>query len=176
MYWLQPPPYARWAAATLLVLGALWWDLRAPPTAQHPFAARAIASGQPIADGDIRWDRLPRDTFPVPNLEGAVTAVAIAPGEPITAAMLAPDALVPEDWWAVPIDIGAPTSPGDTVMLVVLDPPLSVPGIVVEPQRGDSFSLDHRPALVAVPGDAAAVIAAAESAGLLVAAVRPGAG
>jgi hypothetical protein len=59
------------------------------------------------------------------------------------------------------------------VLLVVTDPPLTVGGIVVSTQRGDPYSLDYRPALVAVPGEVAPVIAAAGRAGLLVTAVRP---
>ena len=58
-------------------------------------------------------------------------------------------------------------------MLVVTDPFLSVGGVVIASQRGDAYSLDFRPALVAVPGESAAVIAAADRAGMLVTAVKP---
>src|SRR3990172_6525095 len=90
VYWLQPPPYLRWAAATLLVVGALVWDLRGSASAAYPFAAPPIA----------------------------------APPHP---------------------------GPGHGVLVVVVDPPLPVFGIVTEPQVGDAISLDHRPARVAVP-------------------------
>jgi hypothetical protein len=58
-------------------------------------------------------------------------------------------------------------------MLVITDPPLTIGGIVVSTQRGDPYSLDYRPALVAVPGNVAPLIAAADRAGSLVTATRP---
>jgi hypothetical protein len=58
------------------------------------------------------------------------------------------------------------------VLLVVVDPPTTVTGIVVSPQRGDAYSLDYRPATVAVPLEMAPLIAAASAQGVLVAAIR----
>ncbi len=173
MYFLQPPPYRRWAAAGLLVLGAFAWDLRGSATAPLPFAARAITAGDPVTAANVTWRRLPRGAFTAPDLSTAVAAVDIAAGEPISAAVLAGATAVPAGWWAIPIDVSPHAGPGDEVLLVVIDPPLTLPGIVIEAQRGDVTSLDHRPALVAVPGDQAPLVAAAEAAGLLVSAVRP---
>jgi len=99
--------------------------------------------------------------------------VDLAEGEPISASVVAAPATVPEGWWAIPIDVGPHAAPGDEVLLVVTDPPVTVAGVVVGAQRGDPYSLDYRPALVAVPGDMAAVVAAAEQAGVLVTATRP---
>jgi hypothetical protein len=48
-----------------------------------------------------------------------------------------------------------------------------VEGLVVTPQQGDAYSLDYRPAVVAVPAEAAALVASAAAAGSLVAAVAP---
>jgi hypothetical protein len=48
-----------------------------------------------------------------------------------------------------------------------------VPGLVVDPQKGDAYSLDFRPAVVAVPAESAALVAAATAQGTLVVAVRP---
>jgi hypothetical protein len=173
VFWLQPPPYKRWAAAALLVIGAMVWDLRDTATAPYPFAARAIASGDPIGADDVVWRRLPEGAYPLPDLEAATAAVDLAAGEPLTAAVLAGATPIPDGWWAIPIDVSPHAGPGDQVLLVVVDPPLTLAGVVIEPQRGDATSLDHRPALVAVPGDQAPLIAAAEAAGLLVSAVRP---
>ena len=173
MYWLQPPPYLRWAAAALLVVGAILWDLRASGAEAYPFAARSIAAGAPLASADVVWRRLPAGAYPIPDLEAAVTAVDLAPGEPITAAVLAGPVAIPDGWWAVPMDVSSHAGAGDDVLLVIVDPPLTLPGIVIEPQVGDATSLDHRPALVAVPGSQAPLVAAAEAGGLLVTAVRP---
>jgi len=107
-----------------------------------------------------------------PDLDGAVAAVDIEAGDPITRAAIAPTVSAPDGWWAVPIDI-AGAGPGATVLLVITDPPLTVLGLVIHAQAGDRLALDHQPALVAVPGEAAALVAAAERAGLLVAAVQP---
>ncbi len=173
MYWLQPPPYLRRVGAGLLILGAVVWDLRGGATTPYPVAARAITSGTPITDADVRWVPLPAGAVPPPALGGAVAAIDIAAGDPISRSALAPTVVVPDGWWAVPVEVGVGAGAGDTVLLVVTDPPLTVPGLVIHPQTGDRLSLDHQPALVAVPGEAAAIVAAAERSGLLVAAVRP---
>ena len=173
VYWMQPPPYLRWALAALLVVGAFLWDLRGSASAAHPFAARPMAAGTRLSAADVVWRRLPEGAFAVPDLSAAVTAVDLDAGEPISAAVLTGPITVPEGWWAIPMEVSAHAGPGDEVLLVVVDPPLTLPGIVIEPQVGDATSLDHRPALVAVPGSQAPLVAAAAEAGLLVTAVRP---
>ncbi len=173
MYWLQPPPYLRWAVAALLVIGAAWWDLRGASTEAHPFTARPIAAGTAIGADDVVWRRLPAGTFSVPDLTAAVAAMDLESGEPIIPAVLTDAVTVPAGWWALPIDVSPQARPGDDVLLVVVEPPLTLAGVVIEAQQGDAMSLDHRPALVAVPGEHAPLVAAAEAAGLLVAAFRP---
>ncbi|MEK7252278.1 MAG: SAF domain-containing protein, partial [Actinomycetota bacterium] len=173
VYWLQPPPYLRWAAAAVLVVGAFLWDLRGAAAEPHPFAARAISAGARLGADDIVWRRLPEGAFTVPDLSTAVAAVDLEAGEPISAAVLAGPIVVPDGWWAIPIDVSSHAGPGDEVLLIVVDPPLTLSGIVIEPQVGDATSLDHRPALVAVPGSQAPLVAAAAEARLLVTAVRP---
>ena len=79
---------------------------------------------------------------------------------------------VPPSWWTVPIDVGTLAVPGDEVLLVLADPPINVSGIVVSAQSGDAFSLAFRPAAVAVPSEAAALVAAAEREGVLITAIR----
>lgn len=173
MYWLQRPPYLRRAAAAVLVLTAVAWDLRGSSTTAHPFAARPISAGASIQDSDIKWRLLPTGAFEIPELGDRAAAVDLAPGEPIIGAVLANPATIPDGWWAVPVEVGSHAIPGDPVMLVITDPPLTIGGIVVSTQRGDPYSLDYRPALVAVPGDVAPLIAAADRAGALVTATRP---
>lgn len=157
----------------MLVVGAVFWDLRGSATEAYPFAARPIAAGTLLTAGDVTWRRLPEGTYVVPELTVAIAAVDIAAGDPISAATLAGPVAVPDGWWAIALDVSAHAGVGDEVLLVVIDPPLTLPGIVIEPQVGDATSLDHRPALVAVPGSQAPLVAAAEASGLLVTAVRP---
>lgn len=173
MYWLQRPPHLRRLGAGLLVLFALLWDLRSAATEPYPFAARTIPPGGAFTDEVIEWRSLPVGALPVPDLGAGAAAVAIGAGDPITPSMIAPAASVPEGWWAVPVDLPSRSAVGTGVMLVVVEPPMSIPGIVVATQRGDRFSLDYAPSLVAVPGDLAPLVAAAERAGMLVAATEP---
>ena len=173
MYWLQRPPYLRWAAAVALVVAAFAWDLARSRTVPFPFAADPIAAGSPIEAAAVQWRGIPAGLLDVPDLTGATALVPIPAGDPITAAIIGPAPTTPDGWWAVPVDLGLHVAPGDEVLLVVADPPLTVPGVVLTPGSGDRFGLDSQPASVAVPGEAAAVVAAASRAGLVVAATRP---
>lgn len=173
VYWLQPPPHLRRAAAALLIVGAFLWDLRGPASVPHPFVARPISRGSAITADDVEWRSITAGALPAPDLEGAVAAVNLTAGDPLIPAVLSGGVSVPGGWWAVSLDAGRHATPGLEVLLVVVDPPITTTGIVVEAQRGDRLSLDYRPALVAVPGEVAAVVAAADHAGLLVTAVRP---
>lgn len=175
MYWLQRPPYLRWAAAVLLLAGAALWDLRGDPTVLHPYLARDVAAGAPIAAADLEWREIPAGVAAAPDLSAPVAAVDLRAGEPLVAAVLQGPVVVPDGWWGVPVQVGAAARAGDHVLLVVTDPMTAVAGIVVTPQRGDPYSLDFRPASVAVPAEAAPLVAAASARGMLVAAVRPGA-
>jgi hypothetical protein len=156
-----------------VVLGALAWDLRTTPTRLHPFAARPIEAGLALGSDDVEWREIPAGILTAPTLDGVVAAVDVAPGEPITAGVLSEPTVVPEGWVALPIDIGAHAPPGTEVLIIVVDPPGSVPGIVVSSQLGDPYSLNFSPAVVAVPADHAVVVAAASSRGRVTAAVVP---
>jgi hypothetical protein len=173
VYWLPRPPYLRWAGAALLLAAALAWDLRAPRTELRPFAARSLQAGETVAAPDVAWREVPAGLLPAADLQGATAAVALAPGDPLVDAVLRRGPAVPEGWWQIPIAVGSHAAAGDEVLLVLLDPPATIGGLVVAPQQGDSFSLDFRPALVAVPGESAALVAAAAAAGTLVAALAP---
>jgi len=156
----------------LIVAGALWWDLRTEPVETRPFAARSLQPGEPVAEA-IEWREVPAGLWPLPDISGSVAAVAIAPGEPITTSALTGPVTPPEGWWSVPLTVGTHADAGDTVMLVIVDPPTTVPGLVLRPQTGDPYSLDFEPAVVAVPGESAALVAVAAEQDLLVAAVQP---
>ena len=157
----------------LLVVGALAWDLHGSATMAYPVASHAVSAGSAISNDDVRWVRLPERALPPPRLDGAVAAIDIELGDPISPSVIAPEVALPEGWWAVPMEVGIGATPGDTVLLVITDPPMTIPGLVIQPQAGDRLALDYRPALVAVPGEVAALVAAAERSGLLVAALRP---
>ncbi|MBU1865463.1 MAG: hypothetical protein KKE89_03530 [Actinobacteria bacterium] len=176
MYWLQRPPYLRWAAAALLVIGAAMWDLRPEPTTLHPYLITDVSAGDPIEDGDIEWRRVPAGLIAAPDLSAPIAATDLNSGQPLCDAMLRKPAVVPPGWWSVPVTVGSHAGAGDEVLLVVVDPPTTVVGIVVTPQRGDPYSLNYRPASVAVPAASAPLIAASSSSGTLVAAVRPASG
>jgi hypothetical protein len=173
VYWLPRPPYLRWAGAALLLFGALAWDLRAPAVEMRPFAARALRAGQAVDASAVEWREAPAGLLAAPDLDGATAAVDLAAGDPLVEAVLSRAVVVPPGWWKVPVAVGTYAADGDSVMLVVTNPPATVQGLVVSPQQGDAYSLDYRPAVVAVPGDSAALVAAAAAAGSLVAAVAP---
>jgi len=174
VYWLQRPPYLRWAAAALLVVGAAAWDLNEGPTSLHPYLITDVAAGDAVTDADVAWREVPAGMVQAPDLTRPVAAVDLQAGDPLLDAVLSGPVTVPDGWWAIPVAVGANAGPGDEVLLVVTDPPTTVSGIVVTAQRGDPYSLDFRPASVAVPAEAAALVAAASARGVLVAAVRPG--
>jgi hypothetical protein len=173
VYWLQRPPYLRWGATAVLLLVAALWDLSGDATHEHPFLTAPLAAGSPVTDDVVIWRPVPSDLLRVPDLEGTVAAVDLPAGEPLTDSVLASPVAAPPDWWAVPVSIGRHAAPGDDVMLVTIDPALTIPGIVLEPESGDPYSLDFRPAVVAVPGDVAPLVAAAAGEGRLVTVVRP---
>ncbi|MCJ7725160.1 MAG: hypothetical protein MUP76_02055 [Acidimicrobiia bacterium] len=173
MYWLQRPPYLRWAAAAILVIGAAVWDLRPEPTDLHPFLITAVSAGESIEATALEWRTIPAGLMVAPDLTHPVAAVDLASGTPLVPEMLRAPIAAPEGWWEVPVAVGAHAAAGDHVMLVVVDPPTTVAGIVMTAQHGDPYSLDYRPASVAVPAESAPLIAAASAHGTVVAAVRP---
>jgi Flp pilus assembly protein CpaB len=172
VYWLQPPPYLRRAGAMLLIVGAIAWDLQAAATEPYPVAARPIAIGSPLTADAVAWIELPSDLIPTPDVSAATAARNIAAGEPLTSALLTGPVSAPPGWWTVPIEVGTLSAPGDEVMLVIVNPPLEASGLVITAQIGDPYTSDYRPAAVAVPPEAAPVIAAAEREGILITAVR----
>jgi hypothetical protein len=175
VYWLQRPPLLRRIGAVALLAIAVVWDLRGGSgSTPYPVAAAPIPAGTEITRDLITWVDIPATALAPNDPIGSVAAVSVNRGEPLTASLLAGPVEAPDGWWTVPVEIGTIAAPGDDVLLVVADPPLSVIGIVVEGQVGDPYDLTHRPAAVAVPSEAAPLIAAAEQAGLLVTAVRGG--
>jgi hypothetical protein len=170
---MQRPPYLRWGAATLLILAALGWDLRRPATELMPFASRTLQSGEAIDATAVEWKEVPSHLLPATDLTGVFAAVDLDRGDPLVNGVLRGLAATPDGWLEIPMETGVRARPGDEVVLVITEPPATVPGLVVDPQKGDAYSLDFRPAVVAVPAESAALVAAATAQGTLVVAVRP---
>ncbi len=171
MYWLKPSLVIRRAAAAVLIVGALVWDLRGTPMVDYPFTVRAVPQGDPI-EGALEWRSIPAGVLPDPA-SGGHARVDLERGVPVLAAMTEAPPPIPDGWWSVPIDDAGHVAAGDTVMLVSSDPPLRVAGLVVTRQRGDRFGGDYAPALIAVPEVDAPTVATASARGALVIAVRP---
>jgi hypothetical protein len=172
VYWLQSPPYLKRLGAFLLILAAIAWDLRASAVEPFPTATGLIAAGTPITDELITWVDLPQGRLPRPDLANATAARDIAAGELLTSPALAGPFSAPAGWWTVSIEIGALATPGDEVLLVVDDPPISTTGFVITPQFGDPYTMAYRPAAVAVAPDLAPLVAAAQRSDRLITAVR----
>jgi hypothetical protein len=171
VYWLQRPPYLRWAAAVTIVVAALLWDLRSEPTGPHPFTARAVDAGEGLDATTVVWQEIPEGLLPPVDLAGAVAAVPLKAGEPITPGMLAGGVAVPEGWFTLPLEVGGHAGAGDRLVLLTVDG--SVPGIVVTPQQGDRYGMGSTPAVVAVPAEHTALVADAARRGEVIAAVSP---
>lgn len=124
-----------------------------------------------MASAPVEWR--PARGLPEPiDLDG-IASVDIPRGDPITASVVEVAVPFPEDWWLVSLDVPG-AGPGDEVLIVVTEPSLTIAGTVVEGQLGDRFSLDHRPATIALPQEMAPIVAAAADAGRVVTALRPG--
>lgn len=149
------------------------WDIRGGATERYPIAARDIAAGTAIDEAAIHWVDLPAGLFSPAAAVGSAATTDIRAGDLLVPSLLGDVITAPDGWWTIPIVVGTLARPGDEALLVVAEPPVSVVGVVIEAQVGDRYDLDHRPAAVAVPPDAAPLVAAAEQEGLLVAAIRP---
>ncbi len=69
VYWLPRPPYLRWAAAALLVLGALAWDLRSPAVELRPFASRPVRAGEALDASAVAWREVPAGLLALPQVD-----------------------------------------------------------------------------------------------------------
>ena len=172
MFWLTRPPYLRWAAATLLFLVALAWDLNGRSGSAYPFAAQPIAAGAPITEGDVEWRTVPEGLLSLPDLTAPVAARAIAAGEPILPSAVDADQGIPDGWWAVPVALPSATAIGASVRLISTDRAIQSEGIVVAVGSSDLLSIAEA-GLVAVPPEHAAAIATAAAEGTLIVLVTP---
>lgn len=170
MLLLSKPPLLRWAAAVIVVLAAIAWDLSGRATEPFPFAAEPIDRGTPITEELIEWRRVGRGDLAVPTLEGRRAAVDIATGDPITASTLETPDLVPDDWWSVPMEVPIGLSEGTAVRLL-LPAGAFVDGIVTAAPTDDAFG--GTVGAVAVASEHLEAVAAAASAGLVMIVISP---
>ena len=164
MYWFRRPPYLRWAAAGLVVAGALWMDFRGEPTELRPFAMAGIEAGAAVDETMLEYREVPIDLLPDVDPIG-FAVVAIAAGEPLTPAALTEHGPLPEGWWAVEMEVPTGTTPGTELRLVVEDTGgIAIPAIVTAVAPTDQRSgWERDTAMVAMPQDRAAEIAEALS-------------
>jgi hypothetical protein len=168
---LMRPPYLRWAAAALVVLAALAWDLSSRAVEPFPVAGIDIGRGEPIIDGDVQWIDVPRGSLPHPDLIDATAAVDIHAGDPITRSVTVVGSPVPSDWWSIPIDLPPGVAVGDRVRLTTLDGS-TVDGVVSIAPSEDAFGLTT-PGAVAVPDDAVSDVTVAVATDSVLVVVAP---
>lgn len=161
MLWLSRPPYLRWAAAVLLVIGAAALELRPQSTSVHPFAREPLAAGTAVDLDSFEWRSVPIGLLPEVVIDGAL-AIDLAAGEPLLPSHLS-NLAVPAGWWAVEMPIPFGVGIGTKVKVVLLsnegEPVLTAEGKVVELPPLDA--LGEHLALVAIPAEHAEPIAAA---------------
>jgi hypothetical protein len=160
VFWLARPPYARRVLTGLLVMFALWVQLRPDPRVAHPFFVRDLPAGHVLTDRDVTMREVPSGVLAPVEPEGTL-AVPVRAGEPLIGAVIGDHAAIPAGWWALDVPVPPGVTPGTPVRLVVdaMTAPRMVPGVVVEVKAGDTFNPSV--ALVAVPEAEAAVTAAA---------------
>lgn len=172
MLWLQPIPWARWAAATAIAAIALWVELAPSATTEHPFAIVDIAQGEDLTAANVELRAVPADLLPAVGT-GSVAArdipagAALGPGDTAR-----PDAIVPDEWWVVATELPPQAGRGDRVRIVLLDSGDMVDGVVASNQSTDPFSVGE--GAVAIPPDLASEVARAVSEGRLVVLVETG--
>lgn len=173
---LAPRPWVRWvvlALTALLFLTAVVDHRRRLSTATAEWgdartvwvADRAIAAGAPIAASPTEH---PTAMLPAEPVEhdptGSVARQAIGAGEVVVgidvAANGAPADLIPSGWLAVPIVEAAPSAASIGEQVVV-----TADGVVVAESGLVVADLDGTP-LVAVPADAAPLVALANESGV----------
>ena len=149
----------RWIAAAALVFGAAVIEFRPTETERYPFAAESHEPGDPLS---IEWRELPAGSYAIPTLRGMVAAHALERGDPVITSAVARPTGVPDDWWALSLEVPSRLAPGTPTLLVIAGgSEAPVPGIVVTSSEPDRFSASGPTALIAVPEVEAPSVAAA---------------
>lgn len=153
MYWLQRPPYLRWAAATLLVLVVLWSEFAPDGMALHPYLTEDVRAGTSLEEV-VSYRETPAGVLTEVDLTGMVARHPLPADTPLTPAMVAdPDRLAPSDWFTVVASVPNSASVGTRARLVTVENPgKSVSGIVLSADEEGE---------IAIPPGSAEVIATA---------------
>lgn len=172
MLWLQPIPWARWAAAAAIAAVALWVELAPDPTSQHPFAIVDIARGQALNAANTELRDVPAGLLESPGRGGYATR-DIPAGSPLAPGDAGePGRIVPDEWWIVACEVPPGAMVGDPVKIVLLDTAEAVQGVVTSAETDDPFVAGL--GAVAVPPEAATDVAVAAAEGRMVVLVGTG--
>lgn len=155
MFWLTRPPYLRWAAACVIVVGSLWVELRPTDTVRHPFAVAVIDVGDVIDHSVVEWRDVPVGLLAPVHLP-ATSDRSVAAGEPILSSSATTDVGIPAGWWALELSLPIGARPGSPVRIVAATGVSD--GLVIEVRDGD---FGESTGLVAVPESAAEGVATA---------------
>ncbi len=163
MLWLETPPWGRWIAATLIVVGAIWVEVRPEPSVPHPFATVDIAVGEEVGDWNTELRDVPSELMDEAPRSGFAT-VDIAQGEPILASHLGDRGRgVPRGWWQFDTMVPQQAVPGEEARVVLLDTGVTVAAVIAQVAGDDP--LGSGMGSVAVAPEHAAEVAAAAAAG-----------
>lgn len=163
MFWLQRPPYGRWALALLIAAGALWVEFRPDPSVEAPYAVVDIAPGDLVTADNTEMRRVPEDLVPAAELD-QLAVRSIPAGDPVLARDVA-STVLPPGWWVVSVALPPTAEVGEEVRLVLLDTGDTVPGVVAHAGVDDPFAAADGG--VAVPPEHAASVAMATASGRL---------
>jgi hypothetical protein len=171
VYWFVSPPYARYAAAALIVLVALWMDLRPAPVDLRLVARQDISAGTELDRSQFESSPMPAGMFTAVEPTG-VAAIGISKGDLLLSSHVAAVA-PPDGWWVVLLPVPPGVRPGTDLRVVLLtaDPtkePEAVPGLVIVPPDRASSGFGDPEGSVAIPEDAVERVAAAVSAGRVI--------
>jgi hypothetical protein len=161
VYWFRRPPYLRWIAASLILAGALWMDLRGKPTEPRPFTVSSIAAGDRIVDEMLEYREVPVGVLPEVNVDGYAMG-PLSPGEPLTPSVISDRDPLPDGWWAMEMEVPTGAGSGAVLRLVIEGAATVVPGLITNVvSAGQSAGWVRETAMVAVPSDQASAVATA---------------
>lgn len=160
----------RWVAVILVLIIAIYADLRPPGTEPHPFAVTDITPGS-VLDGSVYEMRdVPIGLFESIDIETLHETPApsrVKSGDPLLASMIANEQpTIPSGWLLIETDLPASAVPGLSALIVsIVDEQdhWSVPAVVASVTNVDDFG--DAVGSVAVPSDDAARVAAAAGRG-----------
>lgn len=161
MIWLQPTPWARWLAAGLIAMTAMWIELRPSGLVDHPFATVDIMPGEVIDSSNT--EQRPTSTGLLETVSvGSIARFPVSRGEPVLASdVTASKQIVPSGWYQVEMTLPAGATVGDPARLILIDNGTSADGVVTVAADGDPLGT-HLGTVAVEPGMADRVAIAAE--------------